>query len=250
MLTNTGVTLTGRALALAAFVTLLSGIGAYVVAQQGSAQSTRTVQGLAADDREQIRELMHRYMFYLDNCPDSNGGYDYADLFTEDGRYGVGDNRGRDALARASGRQPDGSCAPQRHRGPRTQIHLNVGEIIRPSPEGARATSYLLMVDGPGGQVYWDGWYEDILVKTAKGWRFKQRVHVGGARAGIPAAALQRRREIAEASAAQTLDPSVPVSRDPVKWVDGIDTRPLEQTPAYTSGQGRQGGPPPSGQTR
>src|SRR5262245_5792957 len=96
-----------------------------VQGQGGRAQSGK----LTADDREEIRALLHRYMFYLDNCPDHNNGYDYADLYTEDGRFGVGDNRGRDALARAAGRREDGMCAPQRFRGPHTQIHLNVGEI-------------------------------------------------------------------------------------------------------------------------
>jgi hypothetical protein len=206
------------------------------------AQQTGQAGKLTAEDREEIRALLHRYMFYLDNCPGSNNGYDYADLYTEDGKFGATSEGGREALARASGRQPDGSCAPQRHRGPRTQIHLNIGEIIEPSPEGARGTSYLLMIDGPGGQPYWDGWYEDIYVKTAKGWRFKQRVHVGGARAGIPPAALQRHREIAAATATQQADPNIPISRDPVKWVDGKDTRPIQNTPAYAPGVGGGGG--------
>ena len=197
---------------------------------------------LTADDREEIRALLHRYMFYLDNCPGSNNGYDYADLYTDDGKFGAGGTGGREALARASGRQADGSCAPQRHRGPLTQVHLNIGEIIEPSPEGARGTSYLLMIDGPGGQPYWDGWYEDIYVKTAKGWRFKQRTHVGAARAGIPPAALQKHREIAAATATQQADPNIPISRDPVKWVDGKDTRPIQDTPAYAPGVGGGGG--------
>jgi hypothetical protein len=228
--------LIGGGLCIAATVTT-------VVALQ--AQS-RDVPRLTAEDREEIRELLHRYMFYLDNCPASNAGYDYADLYTEDGRFGTGGTTGRDVLARAAGRQPDGSCSPQRVRGPRTQIHLNVGEIIQPSPEGARGTSYLLMIDGPGGVPYWDGWYEDIYVKTPKGWRFKQRVHVSRERAGMPPAALQRIREIAAATATQEANPDIPISRDPVKWVDGIDNRPLQETPAYSRGRGagagRQGG--------
>lgn len=202
---------------------------------------------LTADDREEIRALLHRYMFYLDNCPGSNNGYDYADLYTEDGRFGTGTNTGREALARAAGRQEDGSCAPQRHRGPRTQIHLNIGEIIEPSPEGARGTSYLLMIDGPGGQPYWDGWYEDIYVKTAKGWRFKQRVHVNNQRSGVPPDALQDRRETAAATSTQQADPNIPVSRDPVKWVDGKDTRAIQDTPAYAPGVGGAGRGGPEG---
>jgi hypothetical protein len=213
-----------------------------VQAQQRGGQA----QKLTADDREEIRALLHRYMFYLDNCPGSNNGYDYADLYTEDGRFGTGENRGRDALARAAGRQADGSCAPQRFRGPRTQIHLNVGEIIEPSPEGARGTSYLFMIEGPGGTPYWDGWYEDIYARTPKGWRFKQRVHVNNQRAGVPPAALQERRQMTAVAATMPPDPAIPVSRDSVKWVDGIDNRAIQDTPAYApgvGGGGRDGGP-------
>jgi len=198
---------------------------------------------LTADDREEIRELIHRYMYALDNCPDGNNGYDYADLYTEDGRFGANGTPGREALARAAGRREDGTCAPQRFRGPQTQIHINVGEVIVPSPEGARGTSYLFMIDGPGGTAYWDGWYEDIYVKTPKGWRFKQRQHVNNERAGIPPAALQHRREMAAASAVMPADPNIPISRNAIKWVDGIDTRAIQDTPSYAPGVGaRQGG--------
>jgi hypothetical protein len=215
-----------------------AGIVAAVTWVAAQAQQRSAAPTLTAEDREEIRALLHRYMFYLDNCPGSNNGYDYADLYTEDGRFGANGTPGREALARASGRREDGSCAPQRHRGPRTQIHLNIGEIIEPSPEGARGTSYLLMIDGTGGQIYWDGWYEDIYVKTPRGWRFKQRVHVNNERAGISPAALQHRREIAAATATMEPHPTIPVSRDPVKWVDGIDKRPIQDTPAYAPGVG------------
>lgn len=227
-----------RVMLMVASVGIVASAVTWVAAQQ-QRSATPT---LTAEDREEIRALLHRYMFYLDNCPGSNNGYDYADLYTEDGKFGATGTPGREALARAAGRRDDGSCAPQRHRGPRTQIHLNMGEIIEPSPEGARGTSYLMMIDGTGGQIYWDGWYEDIYVKTPKGWRFKQRVHVNNERAGISPAALQHRREIAAATGTMEPHPTIPVSRDPVKWVDGIDKRPIQDTPAYAPGVGGGGG--------
>ena len=48
---------------------------------------------------------------------------------------------------------------------------MNVAPIIEPSPEGARGISYLMMIDGPAHEVYWNGWYHDVYAKTAKGWR-------------------------------------------------------------------------------
>ena len=50
------------------------------------------------------------------------------------------------------------------------------------TPEGAKATSTLLTMQNKttaqGDPIHWEGGYEDTLVKTAKGWRFKSRVHV------------------------------------------------------------------------
>jgi hypothetical protein len=43
------------------------------------------------------------------------------------------------------------------------------------------------MIDGPTNEIYWNGWYHDVYARTAKGWRFKSRRHVGGSRVGFPA---------------------------------------------------------------
>jgi hypothetical protein len=96
-----------------------------------------------------------------------------------------------------------------------------------PTAEGARGTSYLLMIDGPANQIYWAGWYEDVYVKTPKGWRFKSRVHVAGAGAGIPANAAAVRREWQQ-QMLQSLGSTISdgategsTARDPLNWVDG-----------------------------
>jgi hypothetical protein len=184
-----------------------------------------TVPSLTIEDRLEIRELLHRYMFILDAGENHDNGYGYADLYTEDGTFGSRPP-GREALATAAGRQPDGTVSDHNRRGPNNHIHLNVGEIIVPSPEGARGISYLLMVDGSAGQIYWAGWYEDVYVKTPNGWRFKSRVHVGGTRAGIPANAAAMRQSWAQLalqnmSANGSSAPEQPLARDPLNWADG-----------------------------
>jgi hypothetical protein len=190
---------------------------------------------LTPADKLEIQELLARYMFVLDSCPDHNNGYDYADLYTEDGSFG--NAKGREALARAAGRTSDGNCAPQRLRGANNELHLNVAPIIVPTSEGARGTSYLLMIGGPANQIYWAGWYEDTYVKTPKGWRFKTRDHVAGTRAGIPADAGAMRNEL-ERMVKDSLTknpPAVAAGRggegrgratpppphDPLNWADG-----------------------------
>jgi len=181
---------------------------------------------LTAEDRLDIQELLHRYMFILDAGENHGMGYGYADLFTEDGTFGTREP-GRESLATAAGRMPDGTYNAVHTRGAQNQIHLNVGEIIVPTAEGARGISYLLMIDGPANQIYWAGWYEDVYVKTPKGWRFKSRVHVAGAKAGIPSNAAAMRREwqkmLLERSDANGTSQASgePIARDPLTWVDG-----------------------------
>ena len=240
MLSRKGVMLTWRTLVRTGLC-LLACAAAFVGVR--AQQRNAGIKPLTAEDKEEMRELQHRYSFALENCPESNSGYDYADLFTEDGQFGLGtNNKGRENLARISGRRPDGSCEPNRYRGPATKIHLNVGEIFMASPEGARGVVNLIMVDGPGGTPYWDGWYEDTFARTPKGWRFKQRVHVWQSRAGTPPEAAQRHIDQAAVTMAMKADPNIPVSRNPVKWVDGFDNRALQDTPAYAPGVGGTGG--------
>jgi hypothetical protein len=180
---------------------------------------------LTAEDRLEIQELLHRYMFILDAGENHDNGYGYADLYTEDGSFGTRPP-GRESLAAAAGRAPDGSYGEVHQRGPQNQIHINVGEIIVPTEDGAKGISYLLMIDGPANQIYWAGWYEDVYVRTSKGWRFKSRVHVSGSRAGIPANAAAVRREWQKQAMqhlrddAATATPAEPIARDPLRWID------------------------------
>ncbi|HEX6997901.1 MAG TPA: nuclear transport factor 2 family protein [Gammaproteobacteria bacterium] len=156
--------------------------GAALIAATAAAQSGA---GLQAQDILDIRQLIDRYTHVLDNC--TNSGYDYADLFTDDGTFGVSSEwggeakiwfRGREELARAGGGGPDG-CRP---RPGKPMYHININPMITPTPEGARAISTLLTItndtDARGDVVHWEGGYEDTFVKTPEGWKFKSRVHV------------------------------------------------------------------------
>ena len=142
---------------------------------------------LAAQDYIDIQQLSSRYTFAIDVC--TNGGKDFADLFTDDGEFsvsqqwGVAGNRktqGRDALIKAAGGDAQGGCVD-----PKTTMgygisHLIVNHVITPSAEGAIGRSYLLAI-GVGGdptKIERQGGYDDVYVKTSAGWRIKSRVHV------------------------------------------------------------------------
>jgi actinorhodin biosynthesis protein ActVIA len=137
---------------------------------------------LTALDYFEIGQLVAKYARAIDTC--SNNGYDYADLFTEDGFFAPEQNgvvgtrfQGRERLAEASG----GGSRGCKNVGWIQQgvKHLYVNHIITPTAEGASGTVDMLMI-GLGGdpnKISHEGYYEDAYVKTPKGWRFKSRIH-------------------------------------------------------------------------
>jgi len=160
---------------IAAVTTLLAG-GA--TAQSGAK--------FTAQDYVDILQLIQGHSRILENC--TNGGNDYADMYTDDATFGVSQTwgsgvkvwfRGREELARAGGADGKGGCRPPT---PNPEYHIVANLSITPTPEGAKATSTLLTMQNKtndrGDPIHWEGGYEDTLVKTAKGWRFKSRVHV------------------------------------------------------------------------
>ena len=137
---------------------------------------------LTALDYIEIQQLVAKYARAIDTC--SNNGYDYADLYTADGIFlpmvngkSITGIQGREKLAEVSG----GGSKGCKNVGWIVQgvHHIYVNHIITPTPEGATGTVDMMMI-GLGGdpnKIESDGYYEDIYVKTAQGWRFKQRTH-------------------------------------------------------------------------
>jgi hypothetical protein len=137
---------------------------------------------LTALDYIEIEQLIAKYARAIDTC--SNNGYDYADLFTPDGAFipsfdGKPGNpiQGRERLATISGGGTNGcKNVPWIQQGVR---HLYANHVITPTGDGATGVVDMLMI-GLGGdpnKIEYDGHYEDTYVRTANGWRFKQRVH-------------------------------------------------------------------------
>ena len=164
-------------------------LAAVLLAGSSAAAQTppaRPVTPLTAQDYIDIQQLLHRYAFALDTC--SNNGYDYADLYTPDGVFywGVGGRKsvGREQLAEAAGGGKQG-CQRQKtaNRENPIQTHVTLNAVIEPSAEGAIGKSYLVYpgvqgITGDGTHTGHVGGYQDVYVKTAKGWRFKKRIHV------------------------------------------------------------------------
>jgi len=215
-------------------ISLVVALAALVIASQGRAADAPVPEpALTANDHLEIQALLHRYMFVLDSCPDHGNGQAYAALYTEDGQFHSQDVQfgvtvtGRQELARLAAGSSEGGCAPIRERGATNQIHLNLAPVIVPSPEGARGISYLLMIDGPGHEIYWNGWYQDVYAKTAEGWRFKSRLHVGGGAVGVPlplaaARGLWEREPTPDGSRSlvgKSPEKPEPLASDPMTWL-------------------------------
>lgn len=149
-------------------------------------QSAKT---LTPQDYIEIEQLTNGYPYKIDDC--TNSGYDYADMYTDDGQFGVASEwnspdkthiwyRGREELANAGG-GGKGGCRPKRAAPNGVSVHhIATSLVITPTATGAVGKSTLLAT-GAGGNplgIEWQGGYEDVYVKTAKGWKFKSRLHV------------------------------------------------------------------------
>lgn len=175
------------------------------MAQTRESPESPPVMQLTALDYIEIEQLNRKYAWAIDTC--SNDGFDYADLYTSDGTFIDGESgrrwQGRERLAEAAGGNGRG-CPFVRM----PLSHLIVNLVVEPTPEGATGKSYLVY-PGKNGEFAdekhqgHDGGYQDVYVKTADGWRFKQRVHVfppqiPGDYAGVPNVALDSTDEADE----------------------------------------------------
>jgi hypothetical protein len=148
---------------------------------QAPAETKATpVAQLTALDYIEIEQLNRKYAWALDTC--ANDGFDYADLYTPDGTFVDGKTgkrwQGRDELAEAAGGHGKGCPFPKM---PLEHVVLNL--VIEQTADGATGKSYLVYPGRNGKFVDdehhgHDGGYQDTYVKTANGWRYKQRIHV------------------------------------------------------------------------
>jgi len=166
-------TVTAAALALAFSMAL-------VIAHAGQ-QGGVGVPALTTQDYIDIQQLNARYAVAIDEC--TNNGYDYAALYTEDGWFGPSRNgrmlakfQGRDKLAEAA-RGSMKSCDEVPWKGIK---HMYVNHVIVPSAEGATGRIDLIAIglDGDPHKVEHQGHYEDVYVKTPRGWLFQSRIHM------------------------------------------------------------------------
>jgi 3-phenylpropionate/cinnamic acid dioxygenase small subunit len=122
------------------------------------------------EDREEIRELLAEYCFRLDECRFE----EFGALFSEDAEWGpkrLPRARGPTAIAELVR-----SIVPVPGEGPRRR-HLTTNIVIHLDGDEARVRSNFVMVrEGEAGPLLAiAGTYEDHVVRTPAGWRFRSR---------------------------------------------------------------------------
>ena len=150
---------------------ILSAAG-WTHAQQGASPLTK----LTADDYIEIQQLYARYNHIVDFGENAE---EWADLFTDDAQNGPplpgGMRWGRKGLIEYFNyrRQPPREVTKERH--------WNSNLLITPTPEGAHGSvMFLLIRVGDPPTLLSTHTYEDDLVKTPKGWKYKKRVFAKG----------------------------------------------------------------------
>jgi uncharacterized protein (TIGR02246 family) len=116
-----------------------------------------------AEDLEEIRKLLARYCFAIDE-KDAVG---FAELFTEDGVFDfkLGPPvQGREALRQFVSGIPD-----DRH-------HVTANEIIELDGDRATVRAYALVTKESPPVISTMGDYKDVLRRTPSGWRFAHRI--------------------------------------------------------------------------
>jgi hypothetical protein len=126
---------------------------------------------LSADDYLEIQNLYYTYSRDVDPGSERDASW----MYTPDGVFGSGPGKrtGQQALKEFYLKVRQDQYAGVRH--------FTSNLVILPTAEGAKASSYMMIVErreqtGPVAITAF-GTYDDTLVKTPAGWRFKERVY-------------------------------------------------------------------------
>jgi hypothetical protein len=143
--------------------------------------SVASAADLSVQDRLDIEQLYAAYNHAIDGG-DAEG---WADTFTPDGVFNTRFT-GREALV--------GFVKSWKERGGGNRRHWNSNLRVVATPDGATGSVYLMLWDVgvKPATIVSTGKYEDVLVKTKDGWRFKSRVVKGDAPAAAAAPAASK----------------------------------------------------------
>ncbi len=201
-------------------------------------QPTSPTPVLTALDYLEIEQLVYRYGYALDTGADN--GFAYADLYADDATF-TGTNQGPSGRT-YQGRERLAALARGGKRGPNFMSHWVTNVVVEPAPGGAIGKTYVGIFDiGNGGngaksRVDHGGIYNDVYVKTPKGWRFKSRSFfesTSGAPVQPPPAMLTTPRAMRANPDSQTATPGSLTAEDYIEIQQLVARYPyaLDQNP-------------------
>jgi hypothetical protein len=126
---------------------------------------------LTTQDYIDIQQLYANYAHALDK----GEGARFAATFVPDGEFTGGRAAGRATETRTPLKGTEGLTKMGSNGGSR---HFTANLVITPSPEGAKGSCYLLLFNARNtpATIVETAIYDDTIVKTGDGWRFKKRV--------------------------------------------------------------------------
>jgi actinorhodin biosynthesis protein ActVIA len=135
------------------------------------AQQRKTPAGLTAQDYIEIQQLYATYAHTLDTAQAER----FAATFTPDGEFTRGRPQGQATETRTPLKGTEGLTKMGSVGGGR---HFTANLVVTPTPEGANGSCYLLLFNARNipATITETAIYEDKLVKTKEGWRFKKRI--------------------------------------------------------------------------
>src|SRR6516165_7464584 len=136
-----------------------------------AAAETGAAPKLTADDYIEIQQLYANYAQALDK----GEGERFAATFVLDAEFTGGRGPGRGSEVRSPTKGKDALLKMGSRGGGR---HFTANLVITPTPEGAKGSVYLLLFNARNipATIVETAIYDDTLVKTPQGWRFKKRV--------------------------------------------------------------------------
>jgi hypothetical protein len=137
----------------------------------GYAQQKKAAATLMPQDYIEIQQLYANYAHALDK----GEGARFAATFVADGEFTGGRPAGQAAATRTPLKGTEGLTKMGSGGGSR---HFTANLVITPTPEGASGSCYLLLFNARNvpATITETAIYDDTLVRTPQGWRFKKRV--------------------------------------------------------------------------
>jgi hypothetical protein len=158
-----------------ALVVVVAAIVAVSGVSWGYAQQRKIGGTLSPADYIEIQQLYAQYARSIDAAD----GEAFAGTFTADGEFGGA--VGRAALIEFGNHRFD------RWNGAQSR-HWNTNLIVTATPEGAKGSCYLMTFNATANPPTerGSGVYDDTLIRTAQGWRFKKRLLQSDGRPSTP----------------------------------------------------------------